>query len=129
MKSKLLFGNFIAVILISVIGFSNRSFATAGDTTVVQVFRFDTTMRAGVFLFPNDTSKTYEKIIMLYSMRCKNGLVSTGSNTNLGCGEWDYNCYTYVVDSSQIDSLKTRRNSHDISNFSGTVYDYTSVPV
>src|SRR5262249_18612123 len=101
----------------------------AGDTTVVQVFRFDTTMRAGVFLFPNDSATTYEKIIMLYSMRCKNGLVSTGSNTNLGCGEWDYNCYTYVVDSSQTDSLRTRHNDYDISNFSGSVYNYTSVPI
>src|SRR5258705_12345873 len=107
MKSKVLFRNFIAFVLVyAAPGFSHRSFSAVGDTTVVQVFRFDTTMRAGVFLFPNDTSKTYEKIIMLYSMRCKNGLVSTSSNTNLGCGEWDYNNYTYVVDSSQTDSLK-----------------------
>ena len=75
-----------------------RSF---GDTTVVQTLRFDTTLRAGMFMFPDDTSKTYEKIIMLYSMRCKNGLISNGTNTNLGCGEWDYNCYTSVIDSSK----------------------------
>src|SRR5829696_1322486 len=130
MKQKLLSVNFIAVILVCLgLSFSHRSFSAVGDTTVVQVFRYDTTMRAGIFLFPNDTNKTYEKIIMLYSMRCKNGLVSNSSNTNLGCGEWDYNNYTYVVDSSQTDSLKTRHNSHDISNFSGTIYDYTSVPV
>src|SRR5689334_6169146 len=129
MKSKILSGKFIAfVFFLTSIAFSHRSFAV-GDTTVVQVFRFDTTMRAGVFLFPNDTSKTYEKIIMLYSMRCKNGQVSTGTNTNLGCGEWDYNNYTYVVDSSQTDSLKTRHNSSDISNFSGSVYGFTTVPV
>ncbi|MEP7170989.1 MAG: LamG-like jellyroll fold domain-containing protein, partial [Bacteroidota bacterium] len=103
--------------------------AGIGDTTIVQTFRFDTTMRAGVFLFPTDTTKTYEKIIMLYSMRCKNGLISNSSNTNLGCGEWDYNCFTYVVDSSQTDSLHSQHGSHDISNFSDTIFNYTTTPV
>src|SRR5687767_9641128 len=85
--------------------------AGPGDTTVVQTFWYDTTMRAGVFIFPNDTSIHYEKIIMLYSMRCKDGLVSSGGNPNLGCGEWDYNCYTFLVDSSQTDSLLTISSS------------------
>lgn len=130
MKSKLLSGKFIVLTLgLIVVGFSVRSFAAVGDTTVVQVFRYDTTMRAGVFLFPNDTTTTYEKIIMLYSMRCKNGLISNSTYPNQGCGEWDYNCYTYIVDSSQTDSLKTRHNSHDISNFSGSAYNYTTAPV
>ena len=88
----------------------------SGDTTVVRTFRFDTTMRSGMFAFPTDSNKTYEKIIMLYSMRCKNGLISTQSLPNQGCGEWDYNCYTYVVDSSQTDSLKSSQNSYLISN-------------
>src|SRR5689334_22896263 len=129
MKSKILSGKFIAfVFFLTSIAFSHRSFAV-GDTTVVQVFRYDTTMRAGVFLFPNDTAVTYEKIIMLYSMRCKNGLISGNPpNSNIGCGEWDYNNYTYVVDSSQTDSLRTRHNDYDISNFSGNVYNYTSAP-
>jgi len=104
-------------------------FAITGDTTVVQTLRFDTTMRAGVFLFPDDTTKTYEKIIMLYSMRCKNGLISTSTFPNQGCGEWDYNCYTYVVDSSQTDSLLSHHGSHTISNFSDTVFNYTNTPV
>jgi len=105
--------------------------ASAGDTTVVQTFTFDTTLRAGMFLFPDDTTKKYEKITMLYSMRCKNGLISppiTGQ-TNIGCGEWDYNCDTYIVDSSLTDSLLTRQASHVISNFTGTTFPYTSVPV
>ena len=38
----------------------------SGDTTVVRTFRFDTTMRSGMFAFPTDSNKTYEKIIMLY---------------------------------------------------------------
>lgn len=105
------------------------SSASAGDTTVVQTLRFDSTMRSGMFLFPDDSTKRYEKITMLYSMRCKNGLISTGSQRNLGCGEWDYNCYTYLVDSSQTDSLFTRQASHVITNFTGTTYPYTAVPV
>ncbi len=103
--------------------------AGLGDTTVVQTLRFDSTLRAGVFLFPDDSSKTYQKIVMLYSMRCKNGLISTGSNTNLGCGEWDYNCYTYVVDSAQTDSLRTITGSYKISNFNDSVFSYTNNPV
>jgi hypothetical protein len=66
---------------------------------------------------------------MLYSMRCKDGLVSTGSNTNLGCGEWDYNCYTFIVDSTQTDSLVTVSNSHAISNTTATSFNYTTTPV
>lgn len=110
--------------------FHNESaFAGNGDTTVVQTFIYDSSMRAGVFIFPSDTTIKYEKIIMLYSMRCKDGLVSTGSNTNLGCGEWDYNCYTFLVDSTQTDSLLTISNSHFISNSSATSFDYTTLPV
>ncbi|MBK7888499.1 MAG: T9SS type A sorting domain-containing protein [Bacteroidetes bacterium] len=102
--------------------------AISGDTTVVQTFRYDTTMRAGMFQFPDDSTKSYEKIIMLYSMRCKNGLVSNSGQPNQGCGEWDYNCYTYLVDSAQTDSMRRISNSYAISNFTDTVYPYTIVP-
>ncbi len=106
-----------------------KSFGGIGDTTVVQTLRFDTTMRAGVFMFPNDTTKTYQKITMFYRMRCKNGLVSTQTLPNQGCGEWDYNCYTYIVDSTQTDSLRLFQNSASISNFTDTVFNYTTNPV
>lgn len=82
-----------------------------------------------MYQFPSDTTKTWEKIIMRYSMRCKDGLISSGSNTNLGCGEWDYNCYTYLTDSTQTDSLKVTHPSHVIPNFSGSIYYYTNSPV
>jgi hypothetical protein len=120
----------IIITLIFAFKFSiQKSAAGTGDTTIVQTLRFDTTMRAGVFMFPNDTTKTYEKIIMLYSMRCHNGLVSNSSFPEQGCGQWDYNCYTYVVDSSQTDSLASQHASYSISNFSDTVFDYTANPV
>ena len=104
-------------------------YAGTGDSTVVQTFRFDTTMRAGVFHFPDDSSKSYEKIIMRYGMRCKNGLVSTTSNRNLGCGEWDYNCYTFIIDSTQTDSIASVANRFLISSVTDTLYPFTTVPV
>lgn len=103
--------------------------AGPGDTTVIRTFRYDTNMRQGMFNFPSDTTKTYEKILMLYSMRCKDGLVSNSQNTNQGCGEWDYNCYTYVIDSAQTDSLRSRHDSHIISNYGGNHFNYTLTPV
>ncbi|MHC1706437.1 MAG: peptide-N-glycosidase F-related protein [Bacteroidales bacterium] len=117
------------LIIICVFLNNTGSFAAPGDTTVIRTFRFDTNMRQGYFNFPSDTNKTYEKILMLYSMRCKNGLVSNSQNPNQGCGEWDYNCFTYVIDSSQTDSLRLKHNSHDISNFTGDTFEYTTLPV
>ncbi len=125
--SLLLFS--LATVVFAIISLNSKTFAGTGDTTVVQTLRFDSTMRAGVFLFPTDTTKTYEKITMFYGMRCKGGLISTGTDRNKGCGEWDYNCYTYVVDSSQTDSLRIIQNSHSISNSIDTAFKYTSSPV
>ena len=110
--------------------------ASAQDTNWVHTFRYSSTTRDTVVQFPEDTSGlTYEKILMLYSMRCKNGLISTSGSgpsdyvpRNKGCGEWDYSCNTYVTDSTQNDSVKATHNSHDISNFSGSTYNYTSNP-
>lgn len=101
----------------------------SGDTTVMNTFTFSNASRNGVFHFPDDTTRRYEKILMFYKMRCKNGLISTSGNTNLGCGEWDYNCYTYIVDSSQTDSLAASRTNYEISNWTDTVYAYTTLPL
>jgi Concanavalin A-like lectin/glucanases superfamily/Peptide-N-glycosidase F, C terminal/Secretion system C-terminal sorting domain len=96
----------------------------AQDTTIIQTFTYGSTTRAAFFQFPPDTT-TYEKILMQYSMRCKNGLISTQSQPNLGCGEWDYSCNTYITDSSLIDSVKATHNNYTISNFSGAMYPYS----
>ena len=122
--------NCVFICLIALLlNIKDSCYAGTGDTTVVQTLRFDTTMRAGVFHFPDDASKTYEKIVMRYSMRCKNGLVSTGTNRNLGCGEWDYNCYTYIVDSTQMDSLQLTHGTFSISNVTDSIYLFTTQPV
>lgn len=100
--------------------------AGPGDTVVVKTIRYDTNLRSGTFSFPDEDPAHWEKILMLYSMRCKNGLVSTQTSPNQGCGEWDYNCYTYVVDSSQRDSLLSKSPSHGISDFSGSLFRFTT---
>lgn len=92
----------------------------------VSTFTFGNTSRSGVFLFPNNPNKTYDKIKLLYRMRCKNGLVSTTTFRNQGCGEWDYSCNTYITDSSLIDSVKATHPSHIISGFSGTSFNYAA---
>ena len=75
-----------------------------GDTIVVPVLDYSNASRNVVANFPNNSSLSFEKVIMRYAMRCKNGLVSTGGQRNLGCGEWDYSCNTYVTDSTNADS-------------------------
>jgi hypothetical protein len=120
-----------AFLLFLIIG--NQVFAqNPGDTIVVNTFNYGMTYGSGirdtVIAFPNIPGVSYEKILMQYNMRCKNGAVSTGSNTNLGCGEWDYSCNTYLHDSTRVDSLASQTNSHLIPTFSGTTFNYTNSP-
>jgi len=97
-----------------------------GDTIVVSTFNYGSATRDSVIQFPSTPGLSYEKVLMLYNMRCKNGLISSGAagQTNVGCGEWDYSCNTYITDSSRIDSLASTRPSYSITNFSGTTYPY-----
>ena len=108
--------------------FINSNKGIAQDTVVVQTLTWDSSGRDYVFTFPNDPTETYEKIIMLYNMRCKNAVVSTGGAPNAGCGEWDYSCNTYITDSSKTDSLMATAPNYVISGFSGTTYDYSLTP-
>lgn len=100
----------------------------AQDSVVVQTFDFNSTVRKGTFAFPPDTS-TWQKILMQYRIRCKKGQVSSSNNALYGCGEWDYSCNTYITDSSLTDSVKSKHNSYDITNFNGTTFSYTYTPV
>jgi len=108
----------LTAILLNSISFSQ-------DTTLVQTLTFDSTARAYTFQFPDGT-ESYRKILMHYRMRCKGALVSTGSNTNLGCGEWDYSCNTFITDSTRTDSVKATHPNYVISGFSGTPFNYTA---
>jgi hypothetical protein len=109
--------------------FSILSLTSFGQAvTEVQSFIYSSTTRDTVIEFPTADHNTYEKILMIYSMRCKDALVSTGAERNKGCGEWDYSCNTYITDSSRVDSFHTVSPTHVISGFSDDVYNYTSQP-
>ena len=98
------------------------------DTLWTQVFNFQSTTRDTMVNFPEGDHTQYEKILMYYTMRCKKGLVSTGTNRNLGCGEWDYSCNTNVIDSSMVDSLQATHPNYIISGFNETFFPYTTLP-
>jgi hypothetical protein len=85
---------------------SSAALAQTRDTLVVQTLTYDSIGRAGYYHFP-DTG-TFEKVLLQYSMRCKHALISTEHAPNdKGCGEWDYNCETFIIDSSRTDSVKS----------------------
>ena len=98
------------------------------DTTWVQTFDYQSKTRDTMISFPQGDHNQYEKIIMYYSMRCKNGLISTGSDRNRGCGEWDYSCNTNVIDSSGIDSLKALHPNYVINGITEDYFFYTTKP-
>ena len=106
-----------------------------GDTIVVQTFDYSMTYsqawgppRDTIAHFPNNPNLTFEKIIMSYSMRCKDAQVNTTGGNNVACGEWDYSCHTYIHDSTRIDSILNWTNSHSVTGFSGTTYGYSITP-
>ena len=121
MKKKLLF----LVLLFSISFVSAQS---VGDTIRVQTFNYNSTTRDTLISFPNNPSLTFEKIILKYNMRCKNALISTPTDRNLGCGEWDYSCNTFIADSTKIEKVLFQQPDYVISNFTGTSFNYTSQP-
>ncbi len=103
-------------------------FSVNAQNETVQSFNYESTTRDTVIKFPDSSHNDYERILMHYSMRCTDGLVSTGTQRNLGCGEWDYSCNTYIVDSTRIDSLKATSPDFILPGFSGNTFNYTSIP-
>ena len=104
---------------------ANMFSQTIGDTIVVKTFKYGSATRDTVINFPN-TSQTFEKIIMKYNMRCKNALISNQSAPNQGCGEWDYSCNTFIVDSTKIEKDLKTAPAILISNFTGTAFPYVN---
>ena len=118
-------------LLIAIIGFTSPFVVNAqkaGDTIRVKTFHYATNNRDTIANFP-DGKLEYEKIILRYAMRCKNGLISDGSNRNKGCGEWDYSCNTFLVDSSKVEVIPQTAPKFVVSNFVGTQFAHTSKPV
>ncbi|MEI6020988.1 MAG: LamG-like jellyroll fold domain-containing protein, partial [Bacteroidota bacterium] len=104
---------------------SNIIAQQTGDTIFVKAFKYGSNTRDTMINFPSGNT-TYEKIILKYNMRCKNNLISTQAAPNQGCGEWDYSCNTYVVDSSKIENALFTNPNYIVSNFTGSVFPYTS---
>ncbi|MCF8405538.1 MAG: T9SS type A sorting domain-containing protein [Bacteroidales bacterium] len=100
-------------------------FSVGQDTTIVQTFTLDSTVREGVFSFPDDPGTTYQKIIMQYRMRCHDAAIGNG---NIGCYEWDYHCNTVVTDSSLTDSVWATHPDHVITGSSSNPYFYITSP-
>jgi len=116
---------FVAAVLLS-IPTLRASAQQPIDTVVVQTLTLDSIGRAGYFQFP-DTG-TFEKVLMEYTMRCHHALVSNGTQTEQGCGQWDYNCETYIWDSTRTDSLQNVAPSAGISNYpANTNFPYTKI--
>ncbi len=64
------------------------------DTIVVQTLSFDSiTTRRGVWAFP-DTSHSYRKVLMQYTLKCDAATTQDG----YACGEWDYLTYTNIYE-------------------------------
>ncbi len=115
-------------ILSFLLGINQLLAQKTGDTIFVKSWHFGTNNRDTVVNFP-DGSLSFEKIIMKYSMRCKSGFVSDQTNRNKGCGEWDYSCNTFVVDSSKVETLAQTAPNYIISNFTGNSFKYARKPI
>ncbi len=118
------------LILMLVAGFllSGLQAQQPGDTIVVKAFKYGSTSRDSLIAFPSG-SLTFEKIIMKYNMRCKNGLVSTQTAPDQGCGEWDYSCNTFIVDSSRIEEVPSTHPEYIITGNTGNVFRYKNTPI
>ena len=132
MMRKLLLASLVVLSSLSLIA------QNIGDTVEVRTFNYSQTygvnqwspgIRDTMINFPDNLNISYEKILMLYNMRCKGGNISSGTNRDVGCGEWDISCNTYITDSSRVDSVLAHHPSHIISGFSGSSFDYTSQEV
>jgi hypothetical protein len=122
------------LVAVSIFVSTNLFAQLPGDTIVVNSFNYGQTYRVGdrdtVLQFPNLPGISFQRILMTYNMRCKNGVVGnlvTPQSVN-GCGEWDYSCNTYIIDSTKTDSVKAKGPSHVISAFSGNTFNYTTQP-
>lgn len=112
--------------IVSVVLFA--TITSGQDTTWIQGFNFDSQTRDSLIAFPNGDHNQYEKVLMYYTMRCKDGLVSTSTERNKGCGEWDYSCNTNVIDSTSVDSLKAIHPNYIIQGLKENYFLYTTKP-
>lgn len=108
-----------------------------GDTIEIRTFNYSQTyginqwspgIRDTMIDFSVLPNVSFEKVLMSYNMRCKDGNVSTATNRDFGCGEWDASCNTYLHDSTRVDSVMSLHADYIVSGYSGSTFDYTSQP-
>jgi hypothetical protein len=91
------------VIAVLVQLFPSLIIAQTADTVTIQTYTWEAQNNPNTaydspgrrwFQFPADDGQQYQKILMLYNLKC----FSDGTAGNLGfpCGEWDYLTYTYL---------------------------------
>ncbi|PZD78438.1 LamG-like jellyroll fold domain-containing protein [Mesonia sp. K7] len=130
MTKKLFF-----TVLICFLAFHYTNAQAVGDTLEVRTWDYTQTHGTGIrdtlIDFPDLSGVKFEKILMLYNMRCKDGNVSPPiqGQTNIGCGEWDYSCNTYLEDPTRADSIPRVINKYFISEHTGATFDYKTTPV
>lgn len=123
--------NRLLLLLLLTLAFSfNNSAQNTGDTIVVNSLNYQSTTRDIVVNFPTNPNLTFEKVIMRYAMRCKNGLISPpiAGQTNLGCGEWDYSCNTYIEDPTKADSSSRTVERYLIHPDTNSSDMYSTIP-
>jgi hypothetical protein len=118
----------IRILIINILMLCLFSVVNGQDTVWVNTINYNSNTRDTLISFPTGDHNQYEKILMYYSMRCKDGLLSTTNDRNKGCGEWDYLCNTFIVDSSYTDSLKATHPNYIIDGFTENFFLYTSKP-
>ncbi len=110
-----------------------------GDTIVIETFNYSQTygvnqwspgIRDTMIDFSVLPDVSFEKVLMSYNIRCKDGNVSSpiSGQTDVGCGEWDISCNTYLHDESSIDSVPFTHPDYTISGFSGPIFTYSTLP-
>lgn len=121
---KLIFGEFIMKkILLAFTFILITHLLIAQDTLVVQTFTFDSiTARRGVFQFP-DSTHTYRKVLMEYTLKCD----PATTHDQFNCGEWDYLTYMFVYDhTGTLDSTMYEHPKYKMVNTVWDTIPYTS---
>ncbi len=95
------------------------------QNVVVQTLTLGDNATSGDFTFPDDPSASYEKIYMVYQMRCHEAQVGNGG---VGCREWDYSCNTFITDDSRVDSLVAKHPDHIIAGYGEQSFPYSDFP-
>ena len=101
------------------------------DTLIIHPITWETSSPQGwnaqyekIIKFP-DKDTQWRKIFLIQTLKCD----STTQGDQYPCGEWDYSCHTYIHDSTRIDSIRYKTQSHTIVNYTGMSYNYSTTPV